>query len=125
MISFNLFGVRYFGESEFYFSLVKSELIMHTPPTDVTEALLASPVTLIIVLIITGLVITLGGGPDRTRRGFQYWKNPGAIARAGLVNDAATDRFLAILSVIVQAAFSFQGMELVAMYVPDRGKARG
>ena len=77
------------------------------------------------MLIITGLVITLGGGPDRTRRGFQYWKNPGAIARAGLVDDAATDRFLAILSVIVQAAFSFQGMELVAMYVPDRGKARG
>ena len=28
-----------------------------------------------------------------------------------------TDRFLGILSVFVQAAFSFQGMELVAMYV--------
>ena len=26
MVSFNLFGVRYFGESEFYFCLVKSEL---------------------------------------------------------------------------------------------------
>ena len=77
------------------------------------------------MLIITGLVITLGGGPDRTRRGFQYWKNPGAIARAGLVDDAATDRFLAILSVIVQAAFSFQGMELVAMCVLGRGKSRG
>ena len=75
-------------------------------------------VALIIGLIITGLVITLGGGPDRTRRGFQYWKNPGAIARAGLVDDIGTDRFLAILSVIVQAAFSLQGMELVAMCVP-------
>ena len=75
-------------------------------------------VALIIGLIITGLVITLGGGPDGTRRGFQYWKNPGAIARAGLVDDIGTDRFLAILSVIVQAAFSFQGMELVAMCVP-------
>jgi len=26
MISFNLFGVRYFGESEFYFCLIKSGL---------------------------------------------------------------------------------------------------
>ena len=75
-------------------------------------------VALIIGLIITGLVITLGGGPDKTRRGFQYWKNPGAVARAGFVDDLGTDRFLAILSVVVQAAFSFMGMELVAMCVP-------
>lgn len=45
----------------------------------------------------------------------QYWKNPGPIARAELVNNVNTDRFLAVLSVLVQAAFSFQGMELVAM----------
>jgi amino acid transporter len=49
------------------------------------------------------------------RRGFQYWENPGAIARAGLVDNIDADRFLAILSVIVQAGFSFQAMELVAM----------
>jgi len=115
MISFNLFGVRYFGESEFFLCLIKSELFSYlcgdhwlTDPT---------PVSLIIGLIITGLVITLGGGPDGERRGFQYWKNPGAVARAGLVGDVGADRFLAILSVIVQAAFSFQAMELVAMYV--------
>lgn len=29
MISFNLFGVQYFGESEFYFCLVKSEIFTH------------------------------------------------------------------------------------------------
>jgi yeast amino acid transporter len=69
------------------------------------------------VLIITGLVITLGGAPDKTRRAFQYWKNPGAFARAGLVDGIAADRLLAILSVLVQAAFSFQGMELIAVYV--------
>jgi len=83
----------------------------------VADDLWIPPVSLIIGLIIAGLVITLGGGPDGTRRGFQYWKNPGSIARAGFVNDVGTDRFLAILSVIVQAAFSFQSMELVAMYV--------
>lgn len=45
----------------------------------------------------------------------QYWKDPGVINRRGLVSNIHTDRFLAILSIIVQAAFSFQGMELVAM----------
>lgn len=34
-----------------------------------------------------------------------------------MVSNVNTDRFLGILSVLVQAAFSFQGMELVAMYV--------
>ena len=91
---------------------------------DATDDLEISPVTLIIVLIITGLVITLGGGPDRTRRGFQYWRNPGAIARAGLVENAATDKFLAILSVTIQAAFSFQGMELIAMCVLEGERIR-
>jgi hypothetical protein len=36
------------------------------------------------------------------------------------VENVHTDRFLAILSVIVQAAFSFQGMELVAMSVENQ-----
>ena len=116
MIAFNLFNVRYFGESEFYFCLVKSAVLVLLP-VDTADGLEIPPVTLIIVLIITGLVITLGGGPDKTRRGFEYWRNPGAIARAGLVDNAATDKFLAILSVTLQAAFSFQGMELIAMCV--------
>ena len=84
------------------------------------DVLWIRPVSLIIGLIITGLVITLGGGPDRTRRGSQYWNNPGAIARAGLVDNVSADRFLAILSVIVQAAFSFQGLELIAVYGIER-----
>ena len=45
----------------------------------------------------------------------QYWKDPGSVARANLVKSLPLDRFLAILSVIVQAAFSFQGMELVSV----------
>ncbi len=49
---------------------------------------------------------------------FQYWKTPGALNGAGLEpQNKDLDRFLGILSVLVQAAFSFQGMELVAMSV--------
>lgn len=48
----------------------------------------------------------------------QYWKNPGALSGAGLEpKHKSLDQFLGILTVIVQAAFSFQGMELVVMFV--------
>ncbi|KAF8806851.1 general amino acid permease 1 [Phlegmacium glaucopus] len=101
----NIFGVLYFGESEFVFSLIK--------------------LTLITSLIIAGLVIDLGGGPSHDRIGFRFWKNPGAIARAGLVHsNIAVDRFLGILGVIIQAAFSFQGMELVVIAASETESPR-
>ena len=51
----------------------------------------------------------------------QYWKNPGPLNGTGLTpKQPQHDQFLGILSVLVQAAFSFQGMELVAMYVRPR-----
>ncbi|KAL0953937.1 hypothetical protein HGRIS_005101 [Hohenbuehelia grisea] len=104
MCAINIFGVKYFGESEFIFSLIK--------------------ISLITGLILCGLVIDLGGGPNHERLGFRYWRNPGAIAPAGLVSNINTDRFLAILSVIVQAAFSFQGMELVAIAASETENPR-
>lgn len=100
----NIFGVRWFGESEFFFSIIK--------------------ILLIIGLLIAGLVIDLGGGPSGDRIGFRYWKHPGAVAGAGLVKNVNTDRFLGILSVLVQAAFSFQGMELVAIAASETESPR-
>jgi len=50
----------------------------------------------------------------------QYWKHPGALVGTGLVHNIQTDRFLGVLSALIQAAFSFQGMELVAMCVLQR-----
>ncbi|KZV64670.1 general amino acid permease 1 [Peniophora sp. CONT] len=102
--SMNILGVRYFGESEFYFSIIKLMLITG--------------------LIIGGLAIDLGGGPNHDRLGFRYWNNPGAFARAGLVDNLSTDRFLAIISTFVQAAFSFQGMELVAIAASETENPR-
>jgi amino acid transporter len=100
----NLLGVKYFGESEFFFSIIK--------------------LCLITGLIIAGLVIDLGGGPSGERIGFRFWKNPGAVARAGLVDRASTDKFLAIISALVNAAFSFQGMELVAIAASETENPR-
>ncbi|KIK75369.1 hypothetical protein PAXRUDRAFT_19065 [Paxillus rubicundulus Ve08.2h10] len=91
----NVFGVRRYGEVEFVFGFIK--------------------LAMIIILIVIGLVIDLGGAPNHDRLGFRYWKNPGPFAGAGLASNRDLDQFLGFLSVIVQAAFSFQGMEIAAM----------
>ncbi|KAF9232411.1 amino acid permease/ SLC12A domain-containing protein [Melanogaster broomeanus] len=101
----NIFGVRWFGETEFVFSLIKLALITG--------------------LVVFGLIIDLGGGPDHQRLGFQYWKNPGLFARAGLEPDhPSLDQFLGVVRAMVQATFSFQGMEIVAIAASETKNPR-
>ena len=119
----NIFGVKWFGESEFIFSIIKRTSLPRSLPyqpftsrTHLTNFI--HVVLLITGLILVGLIIDLGGGPDHQRKGFQYWRNPGAFAGAGLEPDhIGLDRFLGMLNVLVQAGFSFQGLELTAVYV--------
>lgn len=61
------------------------------------------------------MVFKLAFSSERQQNSYriQYWNNPGALARAGLVNSLPLDRFLALLSVLVQAAYSFLGVEIV------------
>ena len=59
IIAINYMGVRYFGEIEFWLSSAK--------------------VLTMCGLIILSLVLMLGGGPDGDRKGFRYWKDPGAF----------------------------------------------
>lgn len=59
IVCINYFGVRFFGEFEFWLSSIK--------------------VLVIVGLIILSLCLALGGGPDHDRKGFRYWKNPGAF----------------------------------------------
>ncbi|KAH7909694.1 amino acid permease/ SLC12A domain-containing protein [Hygrophoropsis aurantiaca] len=94
--SINVFGVRYFGEAEFIFSLIK--------------------LTMITGLILLGIILDAepGSGPGGGRLGFHYWNDPGVFNGAGLVSNIRLDRFLGILSVLIRAGFSFQGMEIVA-----------
>lgn len=58
-------------------------------------------------------VVDLGGGPNHDRLGFRYWKNPGAMKEYDSTGD--TGRFLGLFSVFVNAAFSYSGVELVAV----------
>ena len=59
IIAINYLGIRFFGEFEFWLSSIK--------------------VLTICGLIILSLILMLGGGPDHDRKGFRYWKHPGAF----------------------------------------------
>ncbi|KLT41895.1 amino acid permease [Cutaneotrichosporon oleaginosum] len=94
----NAFGARAYGEMEFWFSLIK--------------------VIAIIGLIILGIVLMCGGGPNHDPIGFRYWRNPGPFASQTINNGAGVigghwGQFLAFWNVFVQAAFSFIGTEII------------
>ncbi|KAF9232361.1 amino acid permease [Melanogaster broomeanus] len=93
-IGINLFGVGIYGEAEFVFASIK--------------------VITIVGLIILGIVLDLGGGPNHDRIGFRYWKDPGPFVQfAGI--PGAKGRFLGFFRVLIQAAFSTIGTEAVTM----------
>ena len=73
-------------------------------------------------LIILGIILDLGGGPNGDRIGFRYWKNPGPFVQLDGIS-GAKGRFLGWWAVMTQAAFSFTGTEVVAVsmhFCPQR-----
>ncbi|KAJ7781571.1 amino acid permease [Mycena metata] len=69
---------------------------------------------LITGLIILGIVLDLGGGPDHDRLGFRYWKNPGPFVQYDNI-PGIKGQFLGWWAVMTQAAFSYIGTEIVAI----------
>lgn len=60
------------------------------------------------------MVIDLGGGPDKDRRGFRYWRDEPFNADYLGIQPAAKARFLGFWAVLTQASFSYGGMEGLA-----------
>lgn len=85
LFALNMCPVRIFGEAEFYFAGIK--------------------ILTIIGLIILGVVLFFGGGPDHDRLGFRYWKN-GLAFKLYLV-PGPTGQFLAVWTAIIKAGYSF------------------
>lgn len=88
-----MFGVGVYGEAEFIFASVK--------------------IITMVGLLILAFILDLGGGPRGDRLGFTYWNNPGAMREYMTTGD--TGRFLGFFSVLVNAAFSYAGVEIVAV----------
>ncbi|PVH74167.1 hypothetical protein DL98DRAFT_519476 [Cadophora sp. DSE1049] len=93
VVCLNIFAIQIYGEAEFIFASVK--------------------IITIVGLLIMAFIVDLGGGPKHDRLGFRYWKNPGAMKEYDSIG--ATGRFLGLFSVLVNAAFSYGGVELVAV----------
>ncbi|KAH6647559.1 AAT family amino acid transporter [Truncatella angustata] len=92
VIALNIFPVRVYAESEFWFAGIK--------------------VAMITGLLILSLVLMLGGGPDHERLGFRYWYDPGAVNES--IVGGAGGRFVAFLRVWILSGFSFYfGPELI------------
>ena len=94
IVIINLFGVKGYGEAEFFFSIIK--------------------VITIIGYIILGIVINCGGGPQGGYIGGKYWHNPGAFSNG----------FKGVCSVFVTAAFSFSGTELCGLAAAETENPR-
>lgn len=90
----NLFGVRGYGEVEFFVSTIK--------------------VIAIVGFLLLGFVLIFGIDPHRPYIGSQYWRDPGAFANG----------IKGILSVFVTAGFAFGGTELVGLAAAEAGNPR-
>ncbi|MCJ1426699.1 hypothetical protein MMC29_004602 [Sticta canariensis] len=93
VICLNIFAVAIYGEAEFCFASIK--------------------IITIVGLLIFAFIIDLGGGPTHDRLGFRYWKHPGAMKEYVALGDKG--RFLGLFSTLVNAAFSYGGVEMVAV----------
>lgn len=93
IISINFFGVRGFGEAEFWLSIIK--------------------VLAVIGFIIVGICITCGVG-SQGYIGGKYWHNPGSF-NGGLKG---------VCNAFISAAFSFGGVELVALAAAETKNPR-
>ena len=89
-----LLGVRWYGEAELLFCLVK--------------------IVAVVGFIILGIVLICGGGPRHEFIGGKYWHNPGAF------NNGAQGT----MSTLVTAAFSFGGTEMIALTASEAASIR-
>lgn len=86
ILGLNLFPVKYYGESEFWFSCLKTITILG--------------------LLVLSFALFWGAGPNQHGiLGFHYWKDPGATA-TWLVSGSG-GRFCAFLGALVYSAFPF------------------
>ncbi|KAJ5290783.1 Proline-specific permease [Penicillium angulare] len=85
IIALNFLPVRFYGESEFWFSGIK--------------------IITLIGLLMVSFILFWGGGPNRQLLGFHYWKHPGSFNQY-LVN-GDTGRFVGLLKCTVSSAIAF------------------
>lgn len=99
----NFLPVKIFGEIEFWSACFK--------------------VTVISAWIVYSFIMVVGGGSNGVI-GFKYWKDPGLFGPGILVDNLHAGQFLGFLSTLVNAAFTFQGVELVGVSAGEASNPR-
>ncbi|KAK8853034.1 hypothetical protein IAR55_003735 [Kwoniella newhampshirensis] len=97
-----LVNIRWYGEIECFFAMLK--------------------IFLVVGLILLGLIIDLGGVSDVARIGFRHWKTPGPFVEN--VASGHWGKILGFWSVMINAVFSFAGVESVAMAAAEINSPR-
>lgn len=93
VICLNIFAVAIYGEAEFIFASIK--------------------IITIVGLLILSVIIFFGGGPSHDRLGFRNWKVLPPMKE--VVSTGNAGRFLGLWSTLTNAAFSYGGVEMVAV----------
>ncbi|KAF2647946.1 histidine permease [Lophiostoma macrostomum CBS 122681] len=101
IITINYFGVRFFGEFEFWLSSLK--------------------VLVIVGIIFLCFLLTVGAGPTPAT-GFKYYKNPGAFAP--YIDKGDAGKFYGFWASLVNAVFAYLGTELVGVTVGEAQNPR-
>lgn len=99
----NFTPVKYYGEIEFWAASIK--------------------VIAIVGWLIYALCMVCGAG-DTGPVGFRYWRNPGPMGPGILSSNIHTGKFLGWLSSLVNAAFTYQGTELVGITAGESANPR-
>ncbi|KAI0186512.1 amino acid permease/ SLC12A domain-containing protein [Astrocystis sublimbata] len=94
MLGTTLLWVRFYGELEYGFSILK--------------------ILLVIGLNFLALVITTGGAPNHEAIGFKYWGNPGPFTQF-LGIDGALGRFLGFYRVLNSSLYAYSGIENITL----------
>lgn len=103
IISINYFGIKFFGEFEFWLSSIK--------------------VVVIIGVIFLSFLLAVGAGPGPAT-GFKYWKDPGAFAPYIQKGDQSAGKFYGFWSSFVNAVFAYLGTELIGVTVGEAQNPR-
>ena len=90
----NLLPVSLYGEFEFWFASIK--------------------VFTLLGFMVFAICVDIGVG-QQGYLGFRYWVDPGSFAPYLLDSTGSTAKFAGFWAVLIQAAFSFQGTELVGI----------
>ena len=116
MVIINLFGVRGYGEAEFIFSIIK--------------------ITAVLGFVILGIALDCGAGPKGAYIGGRYWYTNRVSpdyagyhtapmqAQGSITSGAFNAGFKGVCSVLVTAAFTFGGTELIGLTAAEAENPR-